>query len=72
MVFHGTAIAYVEHHIRFTNPVFAGDTLSVKWTVAALELKPKIEGGQVTLRGTCTNQDGLEVADAEAKLLVHG
>ena len=72
MVFHSTAIAYVEHHIRFTNPVRAGDTLCVKWTVATLEPKPKIEGGLVTLHGTCTNQDGLEVANAEAKLLVHG
>jgi hypothetical protein len=26
MVFHSTAIAYVEHHIRFIHPVRAGDT----------------------------------------------
>ncbi|MBU6501701.1 MAG: MaoC family dehydratase [Burkholderiales bacterium] len=71
MLFHGTAIAYVEHHIRFTHPVRAGDTLAVKWTVAALDAKPKIEGGLVTLRGVCVNQDGIEVANAEAKMLVH-
>lgn len=71
MLFHGTAIAYVEHHIRFTHPVRAGDTLGVKWIVAALDAKPKIEGGLVTLRGTCANQDGVEVANAEAKMLVH-
>ncbi|MGH8820007.1 MAG: MaoC family dehydratase [Rhodoferax sp.] len=70
MLFHSTAIAYVEHHIRFTNPVRAGDTLKVKWTVTALDAKPKIEGGLVTLDGTCTNQDGIEVANAEAKMLV--
>lgn len=29
MVFHSTAIAYVEHHIRFTHPVRAGDTLTI-------------------------------------------
>ena len=71
MVFHSTAIAYVEHHIRFTNPVRIGDTLTVKWMVTALDTKPKIEGGLVTLGGTCTNQNGTEVANAEAKMLVH-
>lgn len=70
MLFHGTAIAYVEHHIRFTHPVRAGDTLTVKWTVTALDAKPKIPGGLVTLGGTCANQDGIEVANAEAKMLV--
>ena len=70
MLFHSTAIAYVEHHIRFTHPVRAGDTLSVKWTVSALDAKPKIEGGLVTLNGTCSNQEGVEVANAQAKMLV--
>lgn len=70
MLFHSTAIAYVEHHIRFTHPVRAGDTLKVTWTVAALDAKPKVEGGLVTLRGRCTNQDGIEAANAEAKMLV--
>lgn len=71
MVFHGTAIAYVEHHIRFTHPVRAGDTLTVRWSVSRLDPKPKLEGGLVTLSGTCTNQDGMEAAQAEAKMLVH-
>ena len=71
MIFHGTAIAYVEHHIRFTHPVRAGDTLTVKWSVTTLDAKPKIEGGLVTLGGICSNQDGIDVANAEAKLLVH-
>ena len=70
MLFHSTAIAYVEHNIRFTNPVRAGDTLTVKWTVTALDAKPKIGGGLVTLGGTCANQDGVEVANAQAKMLV--
>jgi acyl dehydratase len=70
VLFHSTAIAYVEHHIRFTHPVRAGDTLNVKWTVTALDAKPKIEGGLVTLGGTCINQDGIEVATAQAKMLV--
>ncbi len=70
MVFHGTAIAYVEHRIRFTHPVRIGDTLSVKWSVAALEVKPDLGGGLVTLVGTCITQDDMAAADAEAKMLV--
>ena len=70
MVFHGTAIAYLEHSIRFTHPVRIGDTLSVKWSVAALDAKPQHKGGLVTLSGTCTTQDGAQAADADAKMLV--
>lgn len=70
MLFHGTAIAYVEHHVRFTNPVRAGDTLTIKWTISALDAKPKVGGGLVTLRGTATNQQDSEVASAEAKVIV--
>lgn len=70
MVFHGTAIAYVEHTSRFTAPVRAGDTLSIVWTVASLEAKPKHDGGMVSLSGVCTNQEGAKVAEAEAKMLV--
>lgn len=70
MLFHGTAIAYVEHHVRFISPVRAGDTLNIKWTVAALDAKAKIGGGLVTLSGTSSNQDEVEVATAEAKVLV--
>lgn len=71
MVFHTTAIAYLEHHVYFTHPVRAGDTLTIAWSVIALEPKPKADGGVVTLRGTCVNQDGIEAANAEAKMLVH-
>ena len=70
MIFHGTAIGYLEHAIRFTAPVRVGDTLSVRWTVTALDAKPKHDGGMVTLAGTCHNQDGLAVANADAKILV--
>jgi 3-hydroxybutyryl-CoA dehydratase len=71
MVFHGTAIAYVEHSIRFTHPVRAGDTLTICWIISDLKAKPKLDGGLVTLMGTATNHDGTEVAKAQAKMLVH-
>lgn len=70
MLFHGTAIAYVEHTSRFLAPVMAGDTLQIVWTVIACAEKPRHKGGMVTLSGVCTNQDGTRVAEAEAKMLV--
>ena len=69
MRFHGTAIAFLEHNVRFTAPVFAGDTLTTTWTVAAKLDKPKHAGGIVVLNGECCNQDGAVVASAESKML---
>jgi 3-hydroxybutyryl-CoA dehydratase len=70
VLFHGTAIAYIEHTSRFTAPVRAGDTLTIEWTVVGRTEKPKHRGGIVELVGACTNQDGIQVAEAEAKMLV--
>jgi acyl dehydratase len=70
MILYGTAIAYVEHTIRFTAPVRAGDTLTSTWTVTARDDKPKHGGGMVSFTGVCVNQEGTKVAEAEAKLLV--
>jgi acyl dehydratase len=70
MYFHGTAVAYVEHSVRFTAPVRAGDTLKTTWTVTECEDKPRHRGGMVVLRGECRNQDSVTVATADAKMLV--
>lgn len=70
MIFHGTAIAYLEHTCRFTAPVTAGDTLSIVWKITGKDDKPKHNGGVVSLTGRCTNQNGTKVANAEAKMLV--
>jgi 3-hydroxybutyryl-CoA dehydratase len=70
MLLHGTAIAYVEHCIRFKAPVRAGDTLTTTWTVTAKDDKPRHDGGMVSFAGVCVIQDGTKVAEAEAKLLV--
>ena len=70
MITHGTAVAYLEHAIRFTAPVRAGDTLTTTWTVKAMDDKPKVPGGIVTFSGACVNQEGTQVADADAKLMV--
>jgi acyl dehydratase len=72
MYFHGTAIAYIEHAAKFLAPVRAGDTLTTSWTVTDLHAKPKHGGGVVVLHGVCRNQAGTAVAEADAKILVHG
>ncbi len=69
MYFHGTAIAFLEHNVRYVAPVRAGDTLTTTWTIAAKHDKPKHFGGIVELAGECRNQDGVVVAVAESKML---
>ena len=70
MYFHGTAIGYLEHRARFLAPVRAGDTLTTTWTVTDVLPKPKQAGGIVMLTGVATNQAGVAVAEADARILV--
>ena len=69
MYFHGTAIAFVEHNVRFIAPVRAGDTLTTTWTIRDKIDKPKHHGGIVVLEGECRNQLGVVVAVANSKML---
>jgi acyl dehydratase len=69
MWFHGTAIGYLEHHVRFLAPVYPGDTLTTRWRIVEKIDKPKHAGGIVVVHGECRNQDGTVVASAEAKML---
>ena len=69
MWFHGTAIGYLEHHVRFLAPVFPGDTLTTTWKIVEKIDKPKHAGGVVVAHGECCNQEGTLVASAEAKML---
>ncbi len=70
MYFHGTAVAYLEHNCRFVAPVFAGDTLSVQWTITQTLDKPRSNGGIAVLRGECKNQRGEQIAEASGKILL--
>ena len=70
MVFHGTAIALLEHSARFVAPVRPGDTIATSWTVVATDDKAKHGGGIVTLRAVAVNQRGEAVAEGDAKMLV--
>jgi 3-hydroxybutyryl-CoA dehydratase len=69
MYFHGTAIAFLEHNVRFTAPVRAGDTLTTTWTIVEKVDKPKYAGGIVVLEGECRNQASTVVAIARSKML---
>jgi len=68
--FAGTAVAYLEHNCQFKAPVFAGDTLTTRWTVSDKIPKPKTNVGIALLSGTCINQDGATVALAEGKIML--
>ena len=69
MIFHGTAIGFLEHHVRFLAPVYPGDTLTTTWKIVEKLDKPKHGGGIVVAHAECRNQDGTVVATAESKML---
>jgi 3-hydroxybutyryl-CoA dehydratase len=68
--FAGTAVAYLEHNCQFKAPVFAGDTLTTRWTVTGKIPKPEKKVGIALMEATCTNQDGLLVALASGKIML--
>jgi len=70
MVFHGTAIAYLEHNCRFLAPVRAGDTLNTTWTLVEKIDKPAHGGGVAVMEAKCVNQEGTLVAEASGKMLL--
>jgi acyl dehydratase len=70
MYFYGTAVAYLEHNCRFVAPVYAGDTLSVLWTISEMLNKPRNNGGIAVLNGQCKNQRDEIVAEASGKILL--
>ena len=70
MYFSRTALAYLEHHCRFTAPVRPGDTLCTEWTVTEKLDKPKHRGGIVVMKGISKNQNDQVVVHADGKILV--
>ena len=70
MFFFGTAVAYLEHNCRFLSPVFAGDSLTVIWTIEELTGKPKHNGGIAVLTASCINQRNEVIAEANGKILL--
>ena len=65
-----TASVGLEFQFRFVRPVRAGDTIKLTWTVAAVDFNPKLKGDIVTLDGSITNQDAVEVLTSRGKVVV--
>lgn len=59
-------IVYLSQSLRFTAPVFIGDTVMATGTVTHIrEDKPV-----VTIETVCTNQDGVTVVTGEAAIML--
>jgi 3-hydroxybutyryl-CoA dehydratase len=61
----GPGAIYMSQSLRFTRPVFVGDTVTS--TVEVVEIDEK---RRVRLRTTSTNQEGKTVLEGEARLLI--
>lgn len=61
--------SFLEQSTRYRAPVHAGDTLTSEWVVLEHLNKPSLNGVIVEFSGNCTNQDGLRVAEATARIL---
>jgi 3-hydroxybutyryl-CoA dehydratase len=58
----GTGTIYLKQELRFLAPVYMGDTITARVVVAAITP----EKNRVTLKTSCSNQDGTVVLDGEA------
>jgi 3-hydroxybutyryl-CoA dehydratase len=58
----GTGTIYVGQQLKFLAPVYVGDTITARVVVAAITP----EKNRVTLKTTCSNQEGNVVLDGEA------
>ncbi|MDD2383542.1 MAG: MaoC family dehydratase [Sulfurospirillaceae bacterium] len=62
-------LGYAE--ISFPNPVFVGDTVSMKSTVIGLKENSNLKSGVVYVHSIGYNQDGLEVLNLKRWVMVH-
>lgn len=69
-IFEGTTLALMEQVFRYKAPVFFGDTIHLRMTVA--ELKPSSKGGKgvVTFRSEVVKQDETVVVDGQWVVLM--
>jgi 3-hydroxybutyryl-CoA dehydratase len=61
----GQGTVYIEQNIKFTHPVYIGDTITANVTVQEIKEEKNI----VLLRTICINQDGQMVMDGIATVL---
>lgn len=62
----GPGAVYLSQSLQFRAPVFVGDTVTARVEVVAVRPDKPV----VTLRTTCTRQDGVVAVEGEAVLLV--
>ena len=63
---HGTVLQ--EMNCRYTNPVYPGDSVTAKVVLTDVDEQERYY--TATLEGTCTNQDGIVVAEAACRQLM--
>ena len=64
--FKGKTIVYLSQTMKFTAPVYIGDTVTATSTVS----KIREDKGIVTLDTVCTNQNGETLVNGEAVIMV--
>lgn len=64
--FTGQTAIYLSQTLKFTAPVFLGDTVTATATVAKIRADKNI----VTLKTVCTNQNGQTLVKGEAVVMV--
>ena len=60
----GEGTIYMGQELKFTKPVYFGDTIT-----ATVEVREKVKDKFFKLKTTCTNQNGEVVLDGEAMVL---
>ena len=63
---HGTILQ--EMNCRYTNPVYPGDEITARVVLTGAEEQARYYTAE--LHGTCTNQDGVVVAEADCRQLL--
>ncbi len=58
----GPGTIYLKQEVVFKRPVYMGDTITAEVEVMAIDYEKK----QVSLKTTCTNQDGIVVIEGSA------
>lgn len=64
--FRDMKIVYLSQTLRFTAPVFIGDTIEAAAEITAIREDKRI----VTIETTCTNQNGETVVKGEAAIMI--
>ena len=64
--FKNLKIIYLSQTLKFTAPVFLGDTVTATATVITI----RKDKGSVTLETTCTNQNGETLVKGEAAVMI--